>query len=316
MGVGNQEIVRKVAIATASRAERALLQPIYDKLGEMPEVQRWWFQVQPGEDTVYRTKEIHKALKKRPPEAFLVPADRAEMVAVAMVAYYMRIPVFHLWAGVGYTGTYDDLNRRVMSSFAYMHLVEDERAKRRLIHSGEQAWRIKTVGSTHADSLVVDEKMAPIEPFDLVLVNGNPIDPQEEMVALNRTLELVSPGKPTLWVEPSAPYRPGVMAWIRLRLPSGHRIQFMPTLARPLFLGLMSKCDRFITNSSSAVYEAPLLGAGRKVVNVGKRNAERTTESTKLPPAAATVADLLAHYTLDPTKLLKPYGRTPAPRTS
>ncbi len=302
-------MTRKVAIATASRAERALLQPIYDKLGELPEVQRWWFQVRPGEDGAYRTKEIRKALKKRTPEAILVPADRAEMVAVAMVAYYMRIPVFHLWAGVGYTGTYDDLNRRVISSFSYMMLVEDVKAKYRLIRSGEEFWRIKIVGSTHADSLIVDEKMAPIEPFDLVLVNGNPVDPQEEMVALKRTLELVAPDKPTIWVEPSTPYRPGVMGWVRLGLPLGHRIQFTPTLARPLFLGLMSKCDRFITNSSSAVYEAPLLGAERKVVAVGKRNAERTTESTKLPPAATTVADLLAHYALETGKLLKPYGR-------
>ncbi len=241
--------------------------------------------------------------------------DRVEMVPVAMVAYYLKIPIFHLYAGVGYTGTYDDLNRRVISSYGYMLLAEDDRAASRLVNAGEERWRIKVVGSTHSDNLTIDERIAPLEPFDLVLVNGNPADQNDELRTLKTTMDLINPWKRTIWVEPSEKYEAGRIAiGARQGLPIGHRVQFMRTVERPLFLGLMRKCERFITNSSSAVYEAPLVGADRKVVNVGARNQERATESAKLPPAAEKVADLIAHYTLAPEKLIKPYGRRRPPR--
>jgi UDP-N-acetylglucosamine 2-epimerase len=94
-------------VATANRSERGLLEPLISTLEKRDDID--FKLVGPGVD--FRTTDS--------PDVILIPGDRTEMVHLAVKCYYARIPVFHLYAGVGGTGTIDDLNRRVISSFSY-----------------------------------------------------------------------------------------------------------------------------------------------------------------------------------------------------
>jgi len=51
--------------------------------------------------------------------------------------------------------------------------------------------------------------------------------------------------------------------------------QFYPSLPRAQFLGLLKNCKRFITNSSSAIYEAPYFLKPEQIIMIGQRNRNR-----------------------------------------
>jgi UDP-N-acetylglucosamine 2-epimerase len=52
-------------------------------------------------------------------------------------------------------------------------------------------------------------------------------------------------------------------------------VQYYDNLPRPQFLGLLKNCQRFITNSSCAIYEAPHFLKPEQIIMVGDRNKNR-----------------------------------------
>jgi UDP-N-acetylglucosamine 2-epimerase len=279
---------RKIALATANRAERGLLEPVIKRLQERKDVRFDLWEL-PFSSAMARTGTR--------PDVVLVPADRQEMVPLAESLYYgWQVPIFHMWAGLGSTGTWDDLNRRILSSFAYLMFCEDKACRRRLIDSGEEPWRCIVTGTTHFDDLVVDDELVPGEPYDLVLLKPNPVDRQDENDTVTKTLGLLNHSRKLVWIGPADSFEELVIPPFATHYPN---------LPRPQFLGLLQHCERYISNSSSTAYEAPFFS--KKVVNPGKRNKGRKTGAALKPGASDKIVDLLVNYPLDKAKLLKVY---------
>lgn len=295
---------RRVAIATANRSERGLLDPIIKRLRALKDIN---FTLYEGSFFDYDGFPPWKLNGK--PDVILVPCDRKEMVEVAMECYYDRIPVFHFQAGVGYTGTWDDLNRRVISSYAYIMFCEDEDAKQRLIKSGEEPWRCIVTGPTNLDDLELDESSVPNVPYDLVLVNPNPVDRDDTLITLGNAVQLMDPDKLTFWMAPNQPFFTAIPFGKHAgppEFPDKNKIILQDTLPRSQFLALLKHADTFISNSSATVYEAPYFGT--KVINPGLRNLERPLPKVPRGTASDKIAQILATYPLDPKKLLKKYA--------
>lgn len=296
---------RYVAVATANRAERGILKPVIKRLlqkeagGEikLKVIEREWLPGSKGWEDRFQGWFFNGK-----PDVVLIPADRTEMVQLASGCYYREIPIFHLWAGAGYSGTYDDMNRRIISSFSYLMMCEDDAARERLVRSGEEEWRCITTGTTHFDDLEdIDTSILHGGNYDLVSVLPNePLEAQHAL--LREAFDNLRGDRPVIWIgpnglkEPFYPYQ--FKSW-----------QYYDDLPRMKFLGLLKNCKRFISNSSSTVYEAPFFN--KEVVHVGQRNRERKVDivasQKRLVHPSDHIVDLLCNYPIDKKKLLKVY---------
>ena len=93
-----------------------------------------------------------EALEKIDPDIVLVLGDRGEMLAGALAAIHLDIPVVHIHGGER-SGTVDEPVRHAISKLAHFHFVATDESKTRLVRMGEAADRISVVGAPGLDDL-------------------------------------------------------------------------------------------------------------------------------------------------------------------
>ena len=84
------------------------------------------------------------------PELIVVHGDRVEAIAGALVGSLKNIRVAHIEGGE-VSGTIDDSLRHAISKLAHIHLVSNEKAKKRLLLMGENKKCVKIIGSPDID---------------------------------------------------------------------------------------------------------------------------------------------------------------------
>lgn len=91
------------------------------------------------------------------PDMVVVQGDTATVLAASLAAYYTRIPVAHVEAGLRTGDAYnpfpEEMNRRLVGSLAQVHLCPTTRAARQLASEGVPASRIVVTGNTIVDAL-------------------------------------------------------------------------------------------------------------------------------------------------------------------
>lgn len=172
----------------------------------------------------------------------IIVGDRREMLFPAFNAFLERKPLIHIYAGIKQNNgiTHDDLIRHCITLLSDYQLVESPEAKKvveELCESVGKAPNVHVVGITHLDDLELDFSKVPDEPYNLILYNPT-TKIKEIFVAPN----------------PDKAYA---------------------TLPREQFLGLLSSCKHFISNSSAMIYEAPFFLKDDKIIPIGKRNRNR-----------------------------------------
>ena len=303
-------IKRKIAILTASRSEAGLLDPIIRSAVRHEGLDTSLIKLNPhATASEFIIDLLGKYLDEGPFDLVLIPTDRVEMALAAMATYYHGFPIVHYLGGSSFTGTWDDLNRRVISSYAYYIFCEDTNAAMRLKNTGEEDWRIVVTGTTHFDGLVIDESECPKGVYDLVLVNPNPIDRGDTIKSVVQALEAITETGNFVWIEPNED-----LGREMIRVAGIDMLSF----PRPKFLGLLKNCRKFITNSSAGKYEAPFFE--KEVIWVGNRNRERAVqqhttysqlqyrpEPTWNYKVSTRIVSLLATLAIDKSMMLKRY---------
>jgi len=92
------------------------------------------------------------------PDLLMVQGDTTTAMAAAMAAYYQRVPVVHLEAGLR-SGDMsapwpEEMNRRTISLLASIHLAPTERSRQTLIDEGVVEDDICLTGNTVIDALI------------------------------------------------------------------------------------------------------------------------------------------------------------------
>jgi UDP-hydrolysing UDP-N-acetyl-D-glucosamine 2-epimerase len=116
------------------------------------------------------------------PDVALVTADRFEMLAPAIAAMTMRIPIIHVEGGEASLGVIDHAIRNALTQLASIHMVTTKKAAHRLRRMGEEMWRIHQVGAASLDTFVHDPDVGDEEVSNAV---GQPIDPSTILVAVH-----------------------------------------------------------------------------------------------------------------------------------
>jgi len=137
---------------------------------------------------------LHRVLGEHRPEMALVQGDAHTTFIGALAAYYHRIPIGHVEAGLRTHDKYqpfpEELNRRMTSVLADLHFAPTPRARRNLLNEGVSEQSIVVTGNTVIDALQTVRYLSDLPP-----VPGVP-------PLLGRRLLLVTTHRRENWGEP------------------------------------------------------------------------------------------------------------------
>lgn len=101
---------------------------------------------------------MREILRKLRPDWVLVHGDTSTTLAASLAAYYERIAVAHVEAGLRTGNIYspwpEELNRKLVGSIARVHFSPTELAKENLIAEGIENEIIRVTGNTVIDALI------------------------------------------------------------------------------------------------------------------------------------------------------------------
>jgi len=123
-------------------------------------------------------KEIDHVIKEIKPDVILVQGDTTTVMAGAMAAFYNRVPIGHVEAGLRSNNIYspypEEFNRRVVSLFTEYHFAPTKNAQSSLLKEGVSPNKIYITGNTVIDALyIVRKKPMPKLVNDLLERIGN-----------------------------------------------------------------------------------------------------------------------------------------------
>ena len=100
---------------------------------------------------------LSDVLKKVKPDLVLVHGDTTTTMAASLAAYYAKIPLGHVEAGLRTHDKYapypEEINRRVAGVIADMHFAPTNEAKQNLLNEGINASKIFVTGNTAIDAI-------------------------------------------------------------------------------------------------------------------------------------------------------------------
>lgn len=123
--------------------------------------------MKPGQDlfdvTCNVLQGLRPVLQQEKPDIVLVHGDTTTTMAAALAAYYCRVPVGHVEAGLRTHNKFapfpEEINRTVTGSLADLHFAPTEAARRNLLAEGVDAGAIAVTGNTVIDALFMVREM-------------------------------------------------------------------------------------------------------------------------------------------------------------
>lgn len=118
--------------------------------------------MKPGQDLTDITRNVllgmRGVLRQWRPDWVLVHGDTTTTFAAALAAYYEKIPVGHVEAGLRTGNIYspwpEEMNRRLAGAITALHFAPTERAKENLLRENVALERIVVTGNTVIDALL------------------------------------------------------------------------------------------------------------------------------------------------------------------
>lgn len=277
------------------------------------------------------TTKITSILRKEKPGLVLVQGDTSSAFIACLCAFYLRIPVGHIEAGLR---TYDNLapfpeeaNRRLIDALATLHFAPTSVARRNLLKEGVARKNIFVVGNTGIDTLLYFRRAMPkIIPR---MYRGIDFNKKLILVTVHRQENF---GKPLLSicravnkiaaeeqdVEIAVPLHPNpnVREVVRSFLEKTDRVHLLPPINYPMFVFLLSRSYLILTDSGGIQEEAPYF---RKPVLVLREKTERvegitagvaqlvgTNERTIIRNVRALLRDRKKYAMM--RRVVRPYG--------
>lgn len=243
-------------------------------------------------------------LEKLAPDLVLLLGDRGEMLAGALAAIHLNIPVVHVHGGER-SGTVDEPVRHAISKLSHWHFAATADAAERLVRMGERRASVFVTGAPGLDgldglaALVATPRAALLEQAGLradaplALMVYHPVL-QEAGAAggeAGRIVDvLLQQGMQIVALMPNADAgSEAIRAALseRAGLPGMHVATHFP---RERFACWMAAADLMIGNSSAGIIEAATFGT--PVVNIGARQnlRERNANVMDVPARAEAIA--------------------------
>ena len=230
-----------------------------------------------GQDLEYMTKtitpRISALLSMVRPDLVMIQGDTTTVFLVALAAFYKKIVVAHVEAGLRTNNKYypfpEEMNRRLVADVADLHFAPTAGARKNLIREGIPGRKIFVTGNTGIDALLqasgmVKKRYRLFKDLDfrkkVILVTAHRREsfgrPLREMfgafidiVNANKDAEIVYPVhlNPNVWDKAKS-------------ILSGHRrIHLLAPVSYDQLVYLMKQCYLILTDSGGIQEEAPSL---------------------------------------------------------
>ena len=228
------------------------------------------------------------------PDCVIVIGDRYEIMAAAIAAAYMNIPLAHTMGGE-VTGTIDESIRHAVTKLAHIHFPANKESAERIIKLGEREDMVFTVGCPRIDMVSriaanqkdltkfvedcggVGAELDMTKPF--LLVSQHPVttevgDVRRQIRETLMAVEDLDEQAVVLWPNSDAG-SDDISKEIRTHREEfpNSKMRFFKNLPMEYYITLMLNTDCLIGNSSSGIREGEYLGC--PCVNIGTRQAGR-----------------------------------------
>ena len=225
--------------------------------------------------------ELFASLK---PSAILLLGDRGEMLAAAIAALYLNIPVVHIHGGE-LSGTVDESIRHAISKLSHYHFVATEKSQARLLRMGEKEANVFITGAPGLDDIINMDIPSKCNLLDFLCIENlipllavvfHPVVQDAEIAGeqIEQLLFALPSDKQIVLLMPNADAGGQLIRDKITTYAAVHsNIKVVTHLPRNLYLSLISHCDVLIGNSSSGIIEAASFAT--KVINIGERKANR-----------------------------------------
>lgn len=252
--------------------------------------------MKPGQDLTDVTSNVllgmRRVFQEWLPDIILVHGDTTTTLAASLSAYYAKVRVGHVEAGLRTHNKYapwpEEMNRRLAGAVADIHFAPTEKARANLLQEGMPGDTIHITGNTVIDALLnvverlrrdktlttrLDEKFAFLDPKKrMVLVTGHRRENFgrgfENICTALRTIT----SRGDVQVVYPVHLNPNVQEPVRRILSNVSDVHLIDPLDYLPFVYLMDRSSLLITDSGGVQEEAPSLG---KPVLVMRETTER-----------------------------------------
>ena len=225
------------------------------------------------------------------PDLVIVHGDTTTTLATSLAAFYQKIPIAHIEAGLRTHNIYspwpEEINRKVAGNIAALHFAPTDRSKQNLIDEGVKSDSIFVTGNTVIDALFkVVEQLEMDDVKSAALDQALGIEPSKSLVLVTghrresfgggfericAALEAIAEQEDIQIIYP-VHLNPSVKGVVESRLGGHDRVRLIPPQDYLPFVQLMRRAAVILTDSGGVQEEAPSLG---KPVLVMRDNTER-----------------------------------------
>jgi len=238
--------------------------------------------------------EFSTAFENLEPDIVLIRGDRYEILAPAIAAAYLNIPLAHIEGG-DVTGTIDESVRHAVTKLAHIHFATNETSKERILKMGEIPENVYNVGSPDAEflnsqdltfnpneiwkgkTIGVGERPVLSKKYLIIIQHPVTTEHKKSKEQTEETIKAIHELKmPTIWIWPNVDAGTDELSKAvrvyRENTEQNH-IQFVRFLDPTLFAKLLRNASCIVGNSSAGIKESSFLGT--PAVNIGTRQQGR-----------------------------------------
>ena len=224
-------------------------------------------------------EDLTRLMIELKPDFVLLLGDRGEMLAGAVAASYLQIPIAHIHGG-DVSSTVDDSIRHAITKLSNIHFPATEKSASRIRQMGENPDNIFVVGAPGLDSIMkvkddidedyLKEKYDIKKDFILVLQHPVSLEVEKSAFQIQQTLDaVISTDYQTILVYPNADAGGRAM----IDKINEYNLKAYKTIPHDDFIGLLGLASILIGNSSSGIIESSSFKL--PVINVGTRQQGR-----------------------------------------
>ena len=242
------------------------------------------------------------AFKALRPAIVVLLGDRFELLAPAIAALMLQVPIAHIHGGELTEGAIDDSVRHAITKMASLHFAATERYRNRIIQMGESPNRVFNFGAPGLDALhnFVPLSRRQLErdldwslPTPLAIGTWHPVtrNTRDSEIQLQILLEALEASNINALFTAANADAGGARINTRLKsfcARNPDRFRWVAHLGHRRYLSCLVHFDLMVGNSSSGLTEAPSFRL--PVVNIGDRQRGRVRAANVINVPCCTVA--------------------------
>ena len=253
-------------------------------------------------------KNFGESFSNTRPDILLVLGDRFEIAAVVSSAVPFNIPIAHIGGGESTVGAIDEVFRHAITKMSHIHFPATEKYANRLIHMGEEPWRVFLTGAPSLDNIQQTQPYS-LQEFETIfgialsystlLVTYHPVTRIFEHTAENFDHLLAALSQiddhQILFTYPNTDTAGEIIIErIQHFLKNHPQASGVPSLGSKGYFTVLRHAKAMIGNSSSGILEAASFEL--PVVNIGDRQLGRTQAENviNVPEETNAIADGIA----------------------